>query len=174
MQYDVDIAGVVRQVTVHRVDGRFEVIIGGHTWSVDAVSVAPGVLSLLLDDSRGVTHASHEVMASTDAKSGQTSVSVGSVVVGVSLNSRRRWGRGHDASKSSGPQRIQAPMPGKVVRVLVRVGDTVQVRQPIVVIEAMKMENELRAGVDGTIAEVHAREGQSVDAGSLLAVVTPT
>ena len=65
-------------------------------------------------------------------------------------------------------------MPGKVVRVLVAVGDAVKARQPIVVIEAMKMENELRASADGTIAEIHAREGESVDAGSLLAVVTPT
>ena len=46
----------------------------------------------------------------------------------------------------SGPQRLVAPMPGKVVRVLVKPGDTVRARQPIVVIEAMKMENELRAG----------------------------
>jgi biotin carboxyl carrier protein len=59
-------------------------------------------------------------------------------------------------------------MPGKVVRVLVKNGDTVLARQPLVVVEAMKMENELRAGRDGTVAEVHAKEGASVDAGALL------
>ncbi len=59
-------------------------------------------------------------------------------------------------------------MPGKVVRVLVKPGDAVRARQPVVVVEAMKMENELRAGRDGTVAEIHAREGTSVDAGALL------
>jgi biotin carboxyl carrier protein len=62
-------------------------------------------------------------------------------------------------------------MPGKVVRVLVATGDTVRARQPVVVVEAMKMENELRASRGGTVAEVHARQGMSVDAGALLVVI---
>jgi len=62
-------------------------------------------------------------------------------------------------------------MPGKVVRVLVKSGDQVRARQPLVVVEAMKMENELRALLDGTVADVQVREGQSVDAGALLVVV---
>ena len=62
-------------------------------------------------------------------------------------------------------------MPGKIVRVLVQNGQTVVTRQPIVVVEAMKMENELRAGRDGTIAEIHAHEGQSVDDGALLVII---
>jgi biotin carboxyl carrier protein len=62
-------------------------------------------------------------------------------------------------------------MPGKVVRVLVEAGDAVLARQPLVVVEAMKMENELRADRDGTIAEIHAREGLLVEAGALLVVI---
>jgi biotin carboxyl carrier protein len=62
-------------------------------------------------------------------------------------------------------------MPGKIVRVLVQTGDAVQARQPLVVMEAMKMENELRASRDGTVADVRVREGTSVDAGALLVVV---
>ena len=62
-------------------------------------------------------------------------------------------------------------MPGKIVRVLVQAGEPVRSRQPLVVVEAMKMENELRADRDGTITEIHAREGQSVDAGALLVVI---
>jgi biotin carboxyl carrier protein len=62
-------------------------------------------------------------------------------------------------------------MPGKVVRVLVRPGDTVRARQPLVVVEAMKMENELRAPRDGTVSDVTAREGASVEAGALLVVL---
>ena len=59
-------------------------------------------------------------------------------------------------------------MPGKVIRVLVAVGDEVKARQPLVVVEAMKMENELRAGRDGHVTAIHVREGASVDAGALL------
>ena len=59
-------------------------------------------------------------------------------------------------------------MPGKVIRVLVRSGEAVRARQPLVVVEAMKMENELRAVREGTVAAVHVTEGASVDAGAPL------
>jgi biotin carboxyl carrier protein len=62
-------------------------------------------------------------------------------------------------------------MAGKIVRVLVKSGEPVRARQPLVVVEAMKMENELRALRDGRVTEIHAREGTSVDAGVLLVVV---
>ena len=75
------------------------------------------------------------------------------------------------AQPGSGPQRIVSPMAGKIVRVLVKSGEAVRARQPLVVVEAMKMENELRALRDGTVVEIYAREGTSVDAGALLVVV---
>jgi biotin carboxyl carrier protein len=90
----------------------------------------------------------------------------------VGLNGRRRWGRKDDGGHAaSGPQRVVAPMPGKIVRVLVKPGDPVRARQGLVVIEAMKMENELRAARDGTVTEVQAREAMSVDAGTVLVVI---
>jgi glutaconyl-CoA decarboxylase len=67
--------------------------------------------------------------------------------------------------------RVTAPMPGRVVRVLVAVGDKVTARQPVVVMEAMKMENELRAGRDGSVAEVLVQEGMAVDTGTILVIV---
>ena len=71
----------------------------------------------------------------------------------------------------AGPQQVTAPMPGKVVRLLVSAGDEVQLRQGLVVVEAMKMENELRAAKAGRVREVFVREGQSVEAGTPLVVV---
>ena len=62
-------------------------------------------------------------------------------------------------------------MPGKIVRLLVKAGDEVKARQGLVVVEAMKMENELRAARDGRVLDVSVVEGQSVDAGALLLVV---
>ena len=115
---------------------------------------------------------SFDVTVAGDAAAGQLAVHVGPSVVPVALNGRRRSGRKEEGGHSgSGPQRLLAPMPGKVVRVLVNKGDSVRARQPIVVIEAMKMENELRAGRDGVVLELPAASGQSVEAGMLLAVV---
>ena len=75
------------------------------------------------------------------------------------------------SAPDTGPQRIVSPMPGKVVRVLVKAGDEVKARQGLVVVEAMKMENELRAARNGRVREVAVTEGQSVDAGAVLMVV---
>jgi biotin carboxyl carrier protein len=72
---------------------------------------------------------------------------------------------------AEGRQTIDAPMPGKIVRVLVAVGDEVTQGQGLVVVEAMKMENELRSPKDGTVVELAAVEGQTVEGGAQLVVV---
>jgi len=71
----------------------------------------------------------------------------------------------------SGPARVAAPMPGKLLRVLVELGEEVSSGQGLVVVEAMKMENELRAPRAGRVTEIAVQEGQVVEAGALLAVV---
>jgi biotin carboxyl carrier protein len=71
----------------------------------------------------------------------------------------------------AGPARLLAPMPGRVVRVLAETGQEVEAGQGLVVMEAMKMENELRSPRAGRVVEVHARELQTVETGSLLVVV---
>jgi biotin carboxyl carrier protein len=82
-----------------------------------------------------------------------------------------RFGRGGGGAVAAGTQQVLAPMPGKVVKVLVKPGDDVKARQGLVVVEAMKMENELRSPKDGRVAEVLVTEGASVEAGRLLVVV---
>jgi biotin carboxyl carrier protein len=66
---------------------------------------------------------------------------------------------------------VRAPSRGKITHVAVQAGDAVTGGEGLVVIEAMKMENELRAGGDGTVAEIHVQDGQSVNGGALLAVI---
>ncbi|MCU1384962.1 MAG: gcdC 2 [Acidobacteria bacterium] len=166
MQYEVEIDGRRRQVVVTRSGDGFAVAVDGRTRYVDAARIDAHTLSLVVD-----RVSSNEVSIAADPVSGQLAVHVGATPVAVTLNGRRRWGRKEDGASASGPQRLAAPMPGKVVRVLVKAGDVVTARQPDVVVEAMKMENELRASRDGTVAEVHVREGMSVDAGALLLVI---
>jgi len=187
MRYEVEVGGRTRQVAVTRLGDAFAVTVDGREWRVDAARIDAQTLSLLVDSvwlnetprspnaATGPVPAGlrpgYEVSIAPDPLGGLT-VCVGSTPVAVALDSRRRWGRADDAGAAgAGPQRLVAPMPGKVVRVLVGPGEAVRARQPLVVVEAMKMENELRAGRDGTVAEIHAREGTSVDAGALLIVI---
>ena len=82
-------------------------------------------------------------------------------------------GRFADSAGPSGEQRVVAPMPGKVVRVLVAQGAAVQPRQGLVVVEAMKMENELTSPTAGSVKVVAVEEGMAVKAGQLLVVIEP-
>ena len=174
MQYEVEVNGRLRQVTLTRRDGRFVVALDALVWTVDAAQVGGHMLSLLIERGNGVVE-SREVAIATDAGTGQFVFGIGTLPLPVALDTRRRFGRKDDAGQGgSGPQRVVAPMPGKVVRLLARRGDSVAHRQPVVVIEAMKMENELRASRDGTVTDVLVQEGQSVDAGTLLAIITPS
>jgi len=84
---------------------------------------------------------------------------------GLSTRDREQPQSGHAAAV------IKAPMPGRVVRVLVSVGEHVRARQGVVVVEAMKMENELRAPRDGTVKEVVVAAGAAVESGAVLVVI---
>jgi biotin carboxyl carrier protein len=176
MHYEVEVGGRRRQIVVTRTGGTFAVAVDGLTRRVDAARIDAQTLSLVVDsewpENAAVRRSGYEVSVVPDLIGGQLVVHVGAVPVAVALNGRRRWGRKDGGRASgSGPQRLVAPMAGKVVRVLVNAGDTVRPRQPVVVVEAMKMENELRATREGKVAEIHAREGMSVDAGALLIII---
>ncbi len=178
--------GRVRKVAIHRRGGAFAVDVDGHTWQVDVARIDGQTLSLIVTgvwpkkDSEADEGARRpglirpgsifDVTISPAAATGQLTVRVGAIPVAVSLNGRRR--RKEDSAHAGDePERITAPMPGKMVRILVNAGDAVQRRQPVAVIEAMKMENELKAGRDGTVSDIRVKEGASVDAGALLMVI---
>jgi biotin carboxyl carrier protein len=166
VQYEAEVNGRVRQVNVHRTGNTFDVTVDGRSWRVDAAQAGTSALSLLV--SPGAQ--SYDIGFATDTATNLLYVRVGTTQVPVSLNGRRRV-RDDAGQAGAGPQRIVAPMPGKVVRVGVTPGEAVRARQTVVVIEAMKMENELKAGRDGVVSELNAREGASVDAGALLVVI---
>ncbi len=73
----------------------------------------------------------------------------------------------------AGPQRVEAEMPGKVVKIISPAGTTVQEGQGVLILEAMKMENELESPIDGVLTEISVAEGQTVESGAQLFVVTP-
>jgi biotin carboxyl carrier protein len=107
----------------------------------------------------------------TTGRNGRTAVHLEDVVVDAVINGRRIGAEASGAPGMSGASRLTAPMPGKVVRVLVAPGDEVEARQTLVVVEAMKMENELTAPRAGTVTEVPVAEGMSIEAGRLLVAI---
>ena len=165
----------------------FEIEAGGRLYRVAiAAPAGGGPLALTIDgapvivDARAPAAGSSLIVAGqvieaavTDGAATRTSgvivVHLPSVSVPVSIDAGRR--RGRTARHAAGEQRILAPRPGRIVRVLVSPGDAVELRQPVAVIEAMKMENELRAPKAGTIKEVAVEPGASVEAGRLLVVI---
>jgi biotin carboxyl carrier protein len=182
--FEIDVNGRTRAVSVERLkhDGgagvaagvAFRVIVDGTPHLVDAVRVDGGALSFIqLDGGRSVGlmggGRSHRV-AITEGASGELTLALADGVVRATVNGRRSR-RGGEVAGAAGEQRILAPMPGKVLRVLVQPGQDVAARQPLVVVEAMKMENELSSPRAGRVKEVTAVEGQSVEAGRILIVV---
>jgi biotin carboxyl carrier protein len=167
VHYEVEINGRVRLVAVHRDGRQFAASVGGRVRRVDVARIDAQNLSLVVDDGA----ATYDIGVAGDAATGLLQVRVGATVIDVVINGGRRRRPDHRADAGAGPQRIVAPMPGKIVRVGVKTGDTVRARQTVVVVEAMKMENELKAGRDGVVSELRAVEGASVEAGALLVVI---
>jgi biotin carboxyl carrier protein len=170
MQLQIDVNGRLRTVDIERKDGLYRVVIDGVERMVDAAAVDGSTFSLIcLADGRS----SQEVGLSPTGLPGEIAVHMPSGVASVRVltGAASRFGRGAGAAQAAGTQQVLAPMPGKVVKVLVKPGDEVKARQGLVVVEAMKMENELRSPKDGRVREVLVAEGASVEAGRPLVVV---
>jgi biotin carboxyl carrier protein len=169
VQFDLEIGGRLRRVRIERRGRGYRVAVDDRRFDVDARAVGGGTLSLLVEEGGGTVRS---IAATVTAGSPSTAleVAVDGVAMPAALISPfgRRAG---DSATGAGPLQVTSPMPGKVVRVLVAPGDTVAPRQGLVVIEAMKMENELRAGRAGRVKAVRVVEGQSVEAGAPLVLV---
>jgi biotin carboxyl carrier protein len=88
--------------------------------------------------------------------------------VGTVENDRARAKRSRQKSAGVGTKEIRAPMPGRVVKILVKAGDDVEADEPVIVIEAMKMENELRAAAAGKVKSIEVAEDQKIEGDAVL------
>jgi biotin carboxyl carrier protein len=172
MNFEIEVNGQPHVVTIERVGSRYRIESGGRTDVVDVARVDRATISMILD---GDGQCSHEVTLLDGREPGEVEVYLRAGVVSTRVAGapgQRRWSaKGPVLGGAGGPQRVTAPMPGKIVKVLVAPGDAVVARQGLVVIEAMKMENELRAARDGHVKDVHVAEGDLVEAGRLLTVI---
>jgi biotin carboxyl carrier protein len=152
--------GVAREVSLERGPEGFVVVVDGRRHTVSDVHATAGTVAFLVDRASHFAHAS--------------SGPAGTI---VSLGGRNyRWTReSADAdrpmSAAGGSGRIEAPMPGTIVAVHVAAGDRVRAGQAMVVLESMKMHNEITAPIDGVVRHVGCRAGEQVAFGHVLAEI---
>jgi biotin carboxyl carrier protein len=170
MKYEIKLAtsahaGKARTVELERAAAGWRITLDGRPVTVDAVEIAPNTLSILLEGQ-------NFEFSVTPSPDGKLNLQTGAQEFTAEVIDPRAWsGRHHGHVEAEGRQQIVAPMPGKVVRLLVKVGDHVEVGQGLLVVEAMKMQNEIRSPKNGTVERVLVREGQPVNAGEILCVV---
>ena len=169
MTFEVEVEGRTRTVSLEpagdadAAGGAFRLFLDGAPHDVVIVRTDLG-LAATFGDGRVVD------AAVTPQGDGEWLVQLPRAILSAIVDGRRHTSGGHEVS-ADGEQRVTAPMPGRVVRVLVRAGDEVTLGQGLVVVEAMKMENELRAPRAGTVREIRVSEGMSVEANTVLVIV---
>jgi len=169
MKYEVQVEDLSgrksRIVELERNGGGWRIQLDGQPIDADAVEIAPYTLSILLNGQ------SYEIRV-IPAPDGKLKLQTGTHEFTAEVIDPRSWsGRRHAHVEAEGRQQIVAPMPGKVVRLLVKAGDRVEAGQGLFVVEAMKMQNEIRSPKSGIVERVLAKEGQAVNSGEVLAWV---
>ncbi len=164
MDLRVKINGRIRIVKINPGASRSEFSLDGQGIAAEIVEAQPGILSVLIDGK--VFEA--RIWCAPDA----LRVAIQGTEYLAQLEDPRQWRRaGRGASGAEGRQNIIAPMPGKVVRVLVKKGEKVTPGQGLLTVEAMKMQNEIKSQREGTIEKISVQEGQPVNAGEVLLVI---
>jgi biotin carboxyl carrier protein len=163
MLYNITIDGKSYRLELNQADGRWACRLDYRDLEVDAVLARPDVLSLRIG------HMAYEVKSERVAD--ELHLWVGGTRFAVEVRDPRSLRGRIRAGDDHGPRKITAPMPGKVVRLLVREGDEVETGAGVAVVEAMKMQNEIKSPKKGTVQKILVSEGAAVNAGDVLAVV---
>ncbi|RIL06568.1 MAG: acetyl-CoA carboxylase biotin carboxyl carrier protein subunit [Proteobacteria bacterium] len=148
-------------------EGQFEITIDGRTVHVDAAKSGKTIYSILEDGKQ------FEVIIDDNGGHGFDVLVGGQLFHLEARDERARLLASTAKVVVSGPQRVEAEMPGKVVKIVSPVGTAVAEGQGVIILEAMKMENEIKSPFEGTITDLGVSEGQTVESGALLFVVTP-
>ena len=164
MKFEAQLGTETVPVDVAGGDGRYRVGVAGVARDVDARQVAEGIWSLLIDGASYTAEVTDEdgvLLVEVDGERYRIRVEEESRYI-----IRTRGGRA-----TAGGQVLKAPLPGKVTVIEVEVGQTVAAGAGLVIIEAMKMENEFKAAVAGVVRDVRVQVGQAVNAGDVLVVI---
>lgn len=163
MKLQVKVADAISEVSMRNGSGRYFAEIDGRTYEFDALEPEPGQFSIRLADGRKI-----EARVSLDAE-GRSLVWIDGRSIEVELiDPKKLRGAGGSVAETAGIADIKTAMPGKVVRLIVSVGDAVEKGDGVIVVEAMKMQNEIKAPKNGTVTSIRVAEGDTVDPGRIL------
>jgi len=163
MLYDVTIDGKNYRLDLNRAEGRWSCCLNGQELEVDAVLTRKDVLSLRIGN------VAYEIKSERVAS--DLHLWVGSMRFAAEVRDPRSLRGRTRAGDDQGPKKIVAPMPGKVVRLLVHDGDEVEQGAGVAVVEAMKMQNEIKSPKKGSVQKILVTEGAAVNAGDVLAII---
>jgi biotin carboxyl carrier protein len=163
MTYDVVVDSKSYRLDLTQVEGRWSCRLDGREIEVDAVLARPDVLSLRIGNN------AYEVKCERVAN--DVHIWVGSRRFAPEVRDPRSLRSRSRAVDEHGPRRLTAPMPGKIVRILMAQGSEVDAGTGVLVVEAMKMQNEVKSPKKGTIQKILVTEGAAVNAGDVLAIV---
>jgi biotin carboxyl carrier protein len=161
--YEIAIDGKSYRLDVTQAEGRWSCRVDGREVEVDAVLARPNVLSLRLGNK------AYEVKC--ERVGADIHIWVGSERFAAEVRDPRSLRSRIRSTDDQGPRKLTAPMPGKVVRVLLAQGAEVEAGSGVLVVEAMKMQNEVKSPKKGTILKILVGEGTAVNAGDVLAIV---
>lgn len=164
MKLELRIGDRARNIEIERHGAQFHFCIDGRFVAADVMQVQPEVYSVLIDG--------EAFEARIDYGASGLRVQIDGREFPITIADPRQWRRDHNRiAVAEGHQQIISSMPGKVVRVMVRAGDAVETGQGLLVVEAMKMQNEIKSPKAGKIERIAVQEGQTVNAGEVLAVI---
>lgn len=167
MKVYLEIAGERREIQLERAaDGLYRAVIDGEQIEVHAEELRPGIVSLLMEGR------AYRVVAEETVENEDSAVHVGQKRYAYRMDDPRSLrSRLRANDHGDGPRTLKASMPGRVVRVLTAEGEAVAAGQGVLVIEAMKMQNELKSPKEGVVARLLVSPGDAVGAGQDLAVI---
>ncbi len=163
MIYDITIDGKNYRLELDRAENLWACRLDGREVEVDAVLARPDVLSLRIGNR------AYEVKCERVAS--DLHLWVGSERFAAEVRDPRSLRGRVRAVDDRGPKKLTAPMPGKIVRILASEGAEVELGAGVLVVEAMKMQNEIKSPKKGTIQKIFVGEGAAVNAGDVLAIV---
>jgi biotin carboxyl carrier protein len=164
MRIEIELASKVRTVELSGQGALLFCAIDGRATEADVIELSPGIYSILIG---GESFEAHVERSAT----GLRVTVAGREYLATIRDPRARRRSRVRALEAEGRQQVFAPMPGKIVRLLVKPGDRIEAGQGLLVVEAMKMQNEVRSPKSGRVERLLVSEGHAVNAGEILAVI---
>lgn len=166
MKLDIEINGQKKEAEFSYIDGKTQLTIDGKVFDAQVSQPEPGLFTIIINNKI------YSTRAFRSGNSGNSEIIVNGKAISVSAQDKKSYqGKNGSGGGAGGKSVISAPMPGKIVRILLKEGDDVEAKQGVIIVEAMKMQNEVLSPKTGKVASIKVTEGQVINAGDVMVVI---